>query len=60
MTEAEARRFGYSWINASIRADNAGGLAYYQSRGFETYDRKTNVRLDNGLVVEKIMKRYDL
>ena len=40
-TEKAARGLGYTWINANIRADNAGGLAYYQSRGFEDYGRKT-------------------
>lgn len=52
--------FGYSWINASIRADNTGGLAYYQSRGFETYARQRNVALDNGQMVDRVSKRYDL
>lgn len=36
VTATAARALGYAWINASIRADNAGGLAYYRSRGFET------------------------
>lgn len=60
VTREEARRLGYRWINANIRADNAGGLAYYQSRGFEDYRRKTDVRVANGLVVDKVLKRYDL
>lgn len=55
-----ARDLGYTWINATIRADNTGGLAYYQSRGFEDYARHPNVRLENGLVVDRISKRYDL
>lgn len=55
-----ARALGYRWINATIRADNTGGLAYYQSRGFETYDRQTGVRLGNGVIVDRISKRYDL
>lgn len=57
---AAARRLGYAWINATIRADNAGGLAYYQSRGFETYARHPDQRLSNGLIVDKISKRFDL
>lgn len=55
-----AQKLGYRWINATIRADNAGGLAYYQSRGFEDYEKQRNVRLDNGLVVDRISKRYDI
>lgn len=55
-----ARRLGYTWINANIRADNTGGLAYYQSRGFEDYGRKENVKMDNGHLVNKVLKRFDL
>lgn len=59
-TKRAARSLGYGWINANIRADNWGGLAYYQSRGFEDYGRKNGVRMSNGIVVDKILKRYDL
>ncbi|WP_323768428.1 GNAT family N-acetyltransferase [Antarctobacter sp.] len=59
-TEKAARTLGYQWINANIRADNAGGLAYYQSRGFEDYGKKTGVRLEDGQTVDKVLKRYDL
>ena len=55
-----AHVLGYVWINATIRADNAGGLAYYQSRGFETYAKHPDQRLANGMPVNKISKRYDL
>ncbi|TKZ19332.1 GNAT family N-acetyltransferase [Shimia litoralis] len=51
---------GYDWINANIRADNSGGLAYYQSRGFRIWDRLEGVALSNGHIVDKILKRYDL
>ena len=57
---AAARALGYTWMDAEIRADNEGGLAYYQSRGFENYKRKDGVVLDNGTEVSKIHKRYDL
>lgn len=60
VTERVARDLGYAWINADIRADNTGGLAYYQSRGFEDYGRKTGVKLGCGLIVDKVLKRYDL
>lgn len=59
-TKSAARGLGYAWINANIRADNSGGLAYYQSRGFEPYRRLTGITLPNGQTVDKILKRYDL
>ncbi len=59
-TLSVARTNGYRFVNAIIRADNDSGLAYYQSRGFENYRRLTNQTLDDGQVVDKIWKRYDL
>lgn len=59
-TKGAALKLGYTWINANIRADNSGGLRYYNSLGFTDYGRKTNVTLGNGLVVDKILKRFDL
>ncbi|WP_299936448.1 GNAT family N-acetyltransferase [uncultured Pelagimonas sp.] len=59
-TKEAARQLGYRWINANIRADNSGGLAYYQSRGFEDYAMKRGVILDSGEAVDKVLKRYDL
>ena len=59
-TKSAARGMGYTWIDAEIRADNTGGLAYYQSRGFEDYKHKTAVELDDGSVVGKTLKRYRL
>lgn len=59
-TKGAARAMGYTWINAIIRADNTGGLIYYQSRGFRPYDRTKAVKLGNGQVVDKIAKRFDL
>lgn len=59
-TATAARALGYRWINATIRADNPGGLAYYQSRGFEAYHIDRDVILGNGLVVDKISKRFVL
>lgn len=59
-TKDAAQKLGYAWINADIRADNIGGLAYYQSRGFEDYGRKNGVRMSNGRLVDKVLKRYDL
>ena len=59
-TVRAARALGYLWINATIRADNESGLTYYQSRGFEDYARHRNVPLGNGMIVDRISKRYDL
>jgi L-amino acid N-acyltransferase YncA len=59
-TSTAARQLGYRWINANIRADNEGGLIYYQSRGFRDYDRWENYRLESGAVVDKVLKRFDL
>ncbi|SEQ86363.1 GNAT family N-acetyltransferase [Thalassovita taeanensis] len=59
-TAQAARNLGYDWINATIRADNTGGLAYYQSRGFEDYKTETGVQLANGLRVDRVRKRFTL
>lgn len=59
-TEVAARRLGYAWINANIRTDNTGGLAYYQSRGFRDWKHVPGVRLGDGTMVDKIWKRFDL
>ncbi len=50
----------YEWINASIRADNEGGLIYYQSRGFRDWGRLENFELADGTKTDKILKRFDL
>jgi len=55
-----AKSLGYVWINATIRADNDGGLIYYQSRGFRDWHHDHGVTLENGMVVDKISKRFDL
>jgi ribosomal protein S18 acetylase RimI-like enzyme len=59
-TKVAAKLLGYSWINANIRSDNEGGLIYYQSRGFQDYGVITDYRLDDGTLVDKTLKRYDL
>lgn len=59
-TRISAVQLGYVWINATIRADNSGGLSYYQSRGFRTYHVEENVALANGVLVGKVSKRFDL
>lgn len=60
VTRKAAKSIGYKWINANIRADNEGGLIYYQSRGFVEYGRVEGYELENGQTVDKILKRFDV
>lgn len=60
VTRKTAIDLGYRYLHAVIRADNESGLTYYQSRGFEDIQRIPNQTLDDGMVVDKIWKRYDL
>ena len=59
-TRLAAAKLGYVWLNATIRADNPGGLAYYTSRGFQTWTIDENIPLSDGTIVTKISKRFDL
>ncbi|MBW4962499.1 GNAT family N-acetyltransferase [Sulfitobacter sp. CW3] len=59
-TSDAANQLGYIWINATIRADNTGGLTYYQSRGFRDWHYDEGVALASGQIVDKISKRYDI
>ncbi|MEM9966551.1 MAG: GNAT family N-acetyltransferase [Pseudomonadota bacterium] len=59
-TRQAAKELGYTWINANIRADNEGGLIYYQSRGFQDYGTIKDHRMDDGRLVDKCLKRFDL
>lgn len=59
-TVATARQLGYAHIHAIIRADNDGGLAYYQSRGFEDFRLLPDIELADGSRVNKVWKRYEL
>lgn len=47
-------------IDATIRADNTGGLAFYSRQGFVDYDRLLAVPLKDGTPVDRIRKRYDI
>jgi len=55
-----ARDAGISVIDATIRADNTGGLAFYSRQGFVDYDRLKAVPLKNGTPVDRIRKRLDV
>jgi L-amino acid N-acyltransferase YncA len=59
-TRKAAIDMGYVTIDAVIRADNEGGLAYYQSRGFETIKLLKDEKLSNGQVVDRVWKRCSL
>lgn len=60
VTRKAAMDLSYRYIHAIIRSDNESGLTYYQSRGFEDFGRLPNQKLEDGMVVDKIWKRYDL
>ncbi|MGO1119394.1 N-acetyltransferase family protein [Rhodovibrionaceae bacterium A322] len=59
-TLAHARAHKVVAINATIRADNQGGLAYYSKMGFEDYALDKAVPLKNGQLVDRISKRFSL
>jgi len=59
-TAEAAKKLGYVWINANLRADNEGGLTYYQSRGFRDYGVIEGHVLADGSRVDKRLKRYDV
>ena len=56
----QARAFGLSEINATIRADNEGGLAFYTKQGFVDHAVTVAVPLKDGTPVDRIHKRYPL
>jgi L-amino acid N-acyltransferase YncA len=57
-TMQRARELEAAAINATIRADNTGGLAYYEKMGFQTYQVAKGVLLQDGTPVDRIFKRY--
>jgi GNAT superfamily N-acetyltransferase len=59
-TRKAARQAGLNTIDATIRADNTGGLAFYGRMGFVEYDRRIGVPLRNGAPVDRVRKRFDL
>jgi ribosomal protein S18 acetylase RimI-like enzyme len=60
VTRQAAERAGVRTIDATIRADNAGGLAFYGSLGFREYARRATVPLSDGTLVDRVCKRLDL
>ena len=59
-TREQARATGVTTIDATIRADNSGGLAFYARMGFADYDRLVAVPLKDGTPVDRVRKRLDL
>jgi L-amino acid N-acyltransferase YncA len=59
-TMARARTMGLTAINATIRADNTGGLAFYSRMGFTDHDIVPAVPLNDGTPVDRIRKRFTL
>lgn len=59
-TRARAAELGLASIQAQIRADNTGGLAYYDAMGFSTYQVLAAVPLADGTPVDRICKRFDV
>ena len=59
-TRTAAIAAGLKAINATIRADNEGGLAFYAKMGFVDYAVARAVPLADGTPVDRISRRYDL
>lgn len=59
-TCAAARHRRIKAINATIRADNIGGMAFYGRMGFVDYDMQRALPLKDGTLVDRIGKRYVL
>ncbi|MBP7135949.1 MAG: GNAT family N-acetyltransferase [Sphingomonadaceae bacterium] len=59
-TRERALALGLTAINATIRADNAGGLAFYSRQGFRDHSVAKAVPLSDGTPVDRISKRYSL
>lgn len=55
-----AAALGFAAINATIRADNALGLRYYEKMGFQDYSVAYGVPLRDGTPVSRISKRYSV
>jgi L-amino acid N-acyltransferase YncA len=58
-TRMAAQSAGVRTIDATIRADNAGGLRYYGRMGFTDYGRLVGVPLKDGTPVDRVRKRLD-
>lgn len=59
-TSRDAKAAGASYIRAVIRADNVSGLKYYRGRGFQDFDVRQSVPLQDGTPVDRIETRFHL
>ena len=59
-TKARARELSHSAINATIRADNVGGLAFYTKLGFTDHGVTRAVPLADSTLVDRVHKRFNL
>lgn len=59
-TAKRAAELGLSAINATIRGDNTGGLAFYTKQGFADHDVTRGVPLKDGTPVDRVHKRFVL
>lgn len=60
LTREQAQAAGITRIAATIRADNAPGLAYYARIGFRDTGSDPDFALDDGRVVGRIHRHLDL
>ena len=59
-TCAHARAKGLTTLNATIRADNIGGLTFYGKMGFVDHAVRHAVPLSDGTTADRVYKRYSL
>jgi L-amino acid N-acyltransferase YncA len=59
-TLRRATQTGLKSINATIRQDNALGIAYYSKMGFTDHSIAKAIPLQDGTKVDRISKRYTL
>ncbi|MBX9663320.1 GNAT family N-acetyltransferase [Novosphingobium sp.] len=59
-TAKRAAELGLGAINATIRADNTGGLAFYTKQGFADHGVTPGVPLKDGTPVDRVHKRFVL
>ncbi len=59
-TAKRASELGFSGINATIRADNTGGLTFYTRLGFADHCITPAVPLEDGTPVDRVHKRFAL
>lgn len=59
-TAKRAAELGLGAINATIRGDNTGGLAFYSKQGFIDHGVTPGVPLKDGTPVDRVHKRFVL